>query len=211
MKKHSFITEITLFSLIFLFFILPPLFYSFFSLDLPFNWSFPFQALILFFLALGLFLFYNDSSFSITNLLPCIFTLGLLFFTSLIFKIIDIIFIKNAEKVELILPDNFLAWLFCILNFLFSAFYEEVLYRFYFPQALISFFEGKSNKKIIPLICELITALLFAFAHLYLGYLSVINAFFAHIILRITFKKSKAIWSGFIAHFIYNMISLILL
>lgn len=222
MKKHSFIVEITIFLLIFLFFALPPLFYP---LIYPMNdqtslfsaWSFPWRNLILCLLALFVYISYNDESFSFIKLLPAIFTLGLLFFTSLVFKAIDVIFIKSDSKIHVDLPVSFTGWLFCILSFLFSAFYEEVLYRFYLCESLINFLERKASEKTdafkrnIRLFFEIVIALLFAFAHLYLGWLSVINALAAHIILRITYKKSRGIWSGFAAHFIYNIISLILL
>ncbi len=164
-----------------------------------------------------IYFYYNEASFSFSKLLPLPFTLGLLFFFSLIFKAFEFIFLKNESGLNVDLPQNFVAWLFCILGFIFSAFYEEVLYRFYLCESIIKFIETKASEKTftfkrnIGLFFEIVIALLFAFSHLYLGWLSVVNAFAAHIILRITYKKSGAIWAGFIAHFIYNIISLILL
>lgn len=219
MKKHSFIVEITFFLLIFLFFALPPLFYPLnHDLNLSFSWNFPWRNLILCLFSVFIYSLYNDDTFSFIKFLPFIFTLGLLFFSSLIFKAIDVLFIKADRKIQFELPQNFKEWLFCLLGFLFSAFYEEVLYRFYLPESLLKFVELKVSVKKsadftsrISILCEIMIALLFAFAHLYLGWLSVINALAAHIILRITYKKSKGIWAGFMAHFIYNIISLILL
>ena len=219
MKKHSFIVEITIFLLIFIFFAIPPLFYPLNNdFNVTFSWIFPWRNLILCLFSVIIYILYNDNSFSFIKLLPVVFTLGLLFFCSLIFKAIDVLLVKTESKIQVDLPQNFIEWLFCILGFLFSAFYEEVLYRFYLCESLIKFVDLRASTKKstvstfrIKIVCEIVIALLFAFAHLYLGWLSVINALAAHIILRITYKKSKGIWAGFIAHFIYNIISLILL
>ena len=115
-------------------------------------------------------------------------------------------------QINVLLPDSFITWLFCILNFLFSAFFEEVIYRFYLPMSLHSFFSQKSQEnKAVFILIEVICSLFFAFSHLYLGFLSVLNAFFAHIVLRSSFFVSRNIYCNTAAHFLYNVISLILL
>lgn len=215
MKIHSFLYEISFFSLIFLFCIVPSFFVFNPSEVTTFTvWQFPFQGLLLFCFAIFLYFFINRKwDFSLNAILPFSFCLGLLFFFSLIFKAISFFF-KNtsvAGNISVELPVTFVQWIFCILSFLFSAFYEEILYRFYFPDALIRILQYKWNNKIIIIICEVLGLLVFSFGHIYLGWLSVLNATCAHIILRMTYKKSKTIWAGFFAHFIYNIISLILL
>ena len=229
MKKHTYIPEILIFCLILFGCIIPPFLITSSSLSENnfSNWTFPWQSLCHAIFAAVLFVISkkiinapsSDSKnqveskkvyFLLYFIIPMTLTFGSLFSISLILKFFSIIF---NEKTEILVekPDSFLAALFCIINFACAAFYEEVIYRFYFPQTLIRFFKLKSNRKILEVIAEIIGALVFAFAHLYLGYISVINAFAAHIVLRLCYKKCNNIWAGYFAHFIYNIISLILL
>ena len=127
---------------------------------------------------------------------------------------------NNTEELQnsIIKPQTGIEWLFIILNFLFASFYEEVIYRAYFPAAIISLLgkikKVQENEKLrltTIIIAEIIALLAFSFAHLYLGVLSVINAAIAHIILRLFYRKQEDIVACWSAHFIYNIISLILL
>ena len=59
-------------------------------------------------------------------------------------------------------------------------------------------------------ISEALSVIAFALSHLYLGLPSVVNAFFAGIMLRICCKKSGTLWTNTAAHFAYNMLSLVL-
>ena len=121
-------------------------------------------------------------------------------------------FYFNHNKINLqagaFFNQGALELLFCFLTFGFSAVYEEVIYRFYFTDALKRFFPAK---KAFVFICEAAGLFVFAFAHFYMGLASVINAAFAHIVLRFLYKKTNLIWNCIIVHFIYNVISLILL
>ena len=56
-----------------------------------------------------------------------------------------------------------------------------------------------------------IKIILFALAHKYLGIYAMINAFFACIVLRICYIKTQNIITNTIAHFLYNITSLIIL
>ena len=56
---------------------------------------------------------------------------------------------------------------------------------------------------ITGLVCQTIAAAL--------GIAAVINAAIAHVVLRFLYKKTGLIWNCVIIHFLYNMISLILL
>ncbi len=147
-------------------------------------------------------------------LIPFTLSFGALFSVSLVMKFFALV-LKADSVLTVQKPDSLLSILFCVLLFANSAFYEEVIYRFYFPEALLRFVKMKPHKKwleiTLNILIEVTGACVFAFAHLYSGYFSVINAFLAHIILRICLKKSGNIWGGFAAHFVYNMISLILL
>jgi len=60
------------------------------------------------------------------------------------------------------------------------------------------------------LFTEAVPVLVFAFSHRYLGMPAVLNALIAGIFLRICFLKSGSIFSGFAAHFLYNIFMLVL-
>ncbi|MDD6968890.1 MAG: CPBP family intramembrane glutamic endopeptidase [Treponema sp.] len=229
MKKNtSFLSDLFIFLVILFFFLIPPFFAPQISENnSPFlAWHFPSRQLIYALFAFSLYFFYRNRVFSYEKRtinkifrFPLIFTFSILFFIQLIFKVISIsdnYFSQNQNtiipQINVLLPDSFITWLFCILNFLFSAFFEEVIYRFYLPMSLHSFFSQKSQEnKAVFVIIEIVCCLLFAFSHLYLGFLSVLNAFFAHIVLRSSFFVSRNIYCNTAAHFLYNVISLILL
>ena len=59
-------------------------------------------------------------------------------------------------------------------------------------------------------ISEMLSVAAFALSHRYLGLPSVVNAFFAGIMLRICCKKSGTLWTNTTSHFAYNMLSLVL-
>lgn len=215
MKINSLLTEIAIFLLILLFLVLPPLFAG--STPVIFVWSFPLNQLLLSSVALCLFLFYHKKRNTKVNIFGfrIFFTLGLLFVSYLLLNFISIlVHYTSPFDVDIPRPVSFLQWLFCILNFILAAFYEEVIYRFYLTDFLYDILikiNDVFNKKVTQVILEIITALLFAFAHSYMGFFAIINALIAHFVLRYTYKKSNSIIPGFIAHFIYNMISVILL
>ena len=113
----------------------------------------------------------------------------------------------------LILRKNkaqFRALFYCILKFCLAAFYEEVMYRLYLPEQLKRFLKNTQNKITQIYIPEIITIILFALGHKYLGIFAVINACIACVILRICYLKTKNIFAGTIAHFMYNFTSLLL-
>lgn len=214
MKRHSFALEIIIFSVILIFFIVPPFFVQKLTVDstLFTDWSFPWAQFTLALLSAVLCYFFYEQKKAWLIIFPALFSVCLLFCNALVLKFAaSILLSPDAEGVLVELPDDFTSWLFCILNFMFAAFYEETLYRMYFTDALKNLLERKVNWKYLGLICEVLGCAVFAFAHLYLGVFAVINAAVAHVILRWCFKKSGNIWCGFAAHFIYNVISLILL
>ena len=237
MKKHTLLSDLAVFLLIIFLFIVPP-FFSSVPLDgssLFADWSFPWRPLLLALLSLALLFFYYDfrgvekndvkepvqgmfALWSKLKVFPVIFTFGMLFSGSLFIQYFGLAFGFVSEGVSFNHPQGCLQWLFCLLNFLAAAFYEEVLYRFYFTDELKLLLEDlpalrskEKWRKAFGFFCELLGLLCFAFAHLYLGWLSVINAAYAHIFLRLCYKKTGKIWPGFTAHFIYNVFSLIVL
>lgn len=228
MKKHSFALQIIIFSIIFLSFILPPFFITSnnYNQNTFQNWNFPFEQFIRFILVIIFFVFFinkKDSSkkntpnfrkISFSNFFStAVFGLSLLFFTSLIFKIISIKNINLSNEIAVERPKDFLQILFAILTFIFSASFEEIIYRAYFPDALLNIFnyekiENKAKKNILRIFCEFLGILVFAFAHFYAGILSTINAAFAHCILRILYIKHKNIIGNITAHSLYNILIL---
>lgn len=215
MKKHSLLGDIVIFSVIILLFVIPPVFTTQISSNSTIfsAWTFPFNQLIFALIALILYFFYYEKAEKKLLSFPLIMTTSLLFCIALFIKFFSMILVtgNSAQELNVILPENFSGWLFCLLNFAFAAFYEEVLYRFYLADQLYSLLAYKIKGKYLWVVCEIFACLAFAFAHFYLGFFSVINAILAHIILRLCYKKSGTIWTGFAAHFIYNVISLILL
>lgn len=206
MKRQSIIYEIFIFGLIFLFIIIPPFFTPRIEeAALLFNWTFPWKQAGLCIFSLVLYFLSRQLNVKKGIFYPSLIALSLLFFISIIIKLIC----RQAPfSNRAILPQGALELLFCFLTFGFSAVYEEVIYRFYFTDALKRFFP---EKKAFVFICEAAGLFVFAFAHFYMGLASVINAAFAHIVLRFLYKKTNLIWNCIIVHFIYNVISLILL
>ncbi len=215
MKQKSIIYEIIIFSLILIFLIIPPFFNApVTDATALFNWSFPIRqaglcafAVVLYLLSKNL---NNAQAEKKRFFYPSMIVLSVMFFTALIIKVITKSDIRSMAGS---LPDTGSEWFCCLVTFGFSALYEEIIYRFYFSDALrrlVEYFTA-SNNKVVFWCCEAADLLVFAFAHFYLGIAAVINAAVAHIALRILYKKTNLIFNCFLIHFIYNIISLILL
>lgn len=234
MKKYSTLAEILLAIFIFTVYLLPPVFISSVSSsDVFTRWDFPYSVFFNFIFCLFLFVLHktaekklgltdvskNKYYFFYNVLFPLTFTACVLFTCGLIFKFLSVflsVLFSLSEKSQLSveIPTTIIQWIFCILNFIFASFTEEFFYRFYFPEALLRFFskfQSDKLKKVSVIIAEFFVLILFAFAHRYEGFLSVLNAAVAHVVLRKCLKKYGNLWAGFGAHFIYNIISLILL
>ena len=218
MKVHSHLQEIIIFSLIILFCIIPPFFVT--SESIPQDafsvWNFPLQKTFFFVFSLSLYFYYDNKQISTLSKKQFFFTffitLILLFANSFFTELISQLFIKTKNDFfQIQKPSDFKSILFCILNFLFSAFYEETIYRFYLPKALNRFCQKMQNNKTKFFISEGIPCICFAFAHLYLGIFSVINAVIAHVILRGCYKKTNSIFVNTLVHSLYNITELFLL
>ena len=120
---------------------------------------------------------------------------------------------STALPTKKFLPQTASEGIFCFLTFVFGAVYEEIIYRYYFTDALkrLLGYTKMPDGWVMFFISEGLGLLSFAFAHLYMGLLSVINAAIAHVVLRILYKKTGLIWNGVLIHFVFNIISLILL
>ena len=222
------------------------------------GWDFPWYQILLAVIALLILAFYYgneqdeadavkagkaekfdsipDSLWRHLIVFPVVFTFGMLFAVSLLCRFVAEVTGVFESSISVIKPEGILQWLFCILNFLCAAFYEEVLYRFYFIDKLfdlirerIRVFKSQRSgdlnlqqsgdlinqrscrRRWVMWLCEVLGVLAFAFAHLYMGWISVLNAALAHVFLRLCYKKNGHLWPCVTAHFFYNVISLILL
>ena len=217
MKKHTLLSDIAVFLLIVFLFIVPPFFAKSVSSAKPLfsGWGFPWYQLVLAILGgLLLFFYYEKSERRTLIVFPVLFTFGMLFSVSLICRFLSEIFTgaDGGISSELVVrPEGILQWCFCLINFLCAAFYEEVLYRFYFIDALYGLITKKKVFRYALILCEAAGLLCFAFAHFYMGWISVLNAALAHVFLRLCYKRTGKLWPCVASHFIYNVISLILL
>ena len=207
MKRQSIIYEIIIFLLILVFLIIPPIFTpQITNIGTLFSWTFPWKQAGLCIFTLVLYFLSKRLNEKKGIFYPSLIALSLLFFTAIIIKLITH---SAPGENKSIMPQGGIEVIFCLMTFALSAVYEEIIYRFYFTDALKHLIPVE--KKFVVIICEAAGLIVFAFAHFYLGWASVINAAVAHVILRFLYKKTNLIWNCVIVHFIYNVISLILL
>ena len=214
MKKHTLLSDIAVFLLIIFLFIVPPFFTAFVSdsKTLFSLWGFPWYQILLALLSGVLLFFYYEKNDRRTLIIfPVLFTFGMLFSISLFCRFLAEVTGMSDGDIIVSKPEGVLQWLFCLINFFCAAFYEEVLYRFYFIDELFGLVTRKKVWRLSWLLCEVLGLLCFAFAHLYMGWISVLNAALAHVLLRLCYKKFGKLWPCVASHFIYNVISLILL
>lgn len=166
--------------------------------------------------------------------------LGILILINVILSLISYIpYLKNGifsecftNKITVDLKDfNFFVGISGFIKFFISAFWEETLYRLFFPTALLIFsgnFRSRflekrdkngicKNEKFLKIydavtrcFVETLCVVVFAYGHRYLGGIAVLNALLCGIVLRIFYLKNKSILYGFSAHFLYNIFILLL-
>ena len=156
MKNHTKLVSIIIFFAVLFFLVIPSFFARIPSEGLFSSWDFPWSYLSLGIISILILSFQN-------NLFPSDkknFNIHLIWFfigfislniTAFLFQIISSLF-NEAVEIKICLPTCFSEWLFCILNFSFSAFYEETIFRFYIPECLYYIFEKVNNKKILFLL-----------------------------------------------------------
>lgn len=137
---------------------------------------------------------------------------GLIIIVAAVFEAAGFFIDKNLNQDEIIFPRNELYFANFIFGTFCAAFTEEIFYRFYLPEALkrnfniLSFGKLDSEKsKTLGIFFEIISVLIFAFSHRYLGLLAVLNAFFSGAILRLCMIKSKSVFVPATVHFVYNL------
>lgn len=131
-------------------------------------------------------------------------TFGFLCVISVIFELIGNFCKIESNMTKILLPSTMNGWLNFIFGTIAAAFFEEVIYRMYLPEAMGHFIVG--HPKIPRILPEIIALLLFSFGHIYLGIFGFLNAFLCGIVLRRCILKTHAIWFSFIPHAIYNFL-----
>ena len=223
MKTHSFLIKIIIFSSVLGLFVVPPLFVK---SPNDFSWNFPYIG-ILYASAAGVLYFAEKTKKSQYKFINFIkdsanmwIALGEICITAAIIEL-GAVFLKYKNPVQCsIFPNTPISFLFCMMSFACSAFYEEVIFRSFLPESskeivstIINFCKnGESDK--LPLffsyLLEIAVCLTFAFSHRYLGIPAILNAAFAHIFFRICYIKTSSIWTNTTAHFIYYSLTLFL-
>jgi len=223
MDKKSFIDTLFFFFVL-SFIILPPLFVQSAGPGVFTTWTFPLMQMLYAYIAgIILWFFYiqkrqkNSRPQSVKRIVffvnsgYALVTFGALSLTA---SVTELFFHLRGMQSPVIpsLPSSAAQFFFCVLNFIFASFFEEVLYRLYLPDMLFRFISyiPHITPKLAAVLGECAAVLLFAFAHRYLGAASVVNAAAACVILRICCKKSGTVWTNTAAHFAYNILSLIL-
>lgn len=217
MKKYILYLE---FFLVCIFFIIPPFISKNNTSEL--NFSLNIFSLINFAFALLLFYYHEIKTNSwkeksLLNILikfgSSLFYFGILIGIQTIFTILDFFFdVNNTVKINV--ENKFISFFSALVLIGISAFVEEVIYRLYFPLALLSFFNKLcsgiiSDKngyiiKIVRISIEIIVILIFGFSHLYLGWFATINALICGAILRLCYLQNKTVLTGTVSHFLYN-------
>lgn len=216
MKRLYIFFEILIFTLICAFIIIPPFFTPRITdISQLFTWTFPWAQAGFAVFCIVLYFFTRKIFCSQEKIIyPSMLCLAILICSALILK-----FISSKTGGSTALPTNkfltetALDGIFCFLTFLFGAIWEEIIYRYYFTDALkrLLGYTKMPDGNVIFFITEGLGLVVFAFAHLYMGPLSVIHAAIAHVVLRILYKKTGLIWNSVLIHFVFNIISLILL
>ena len=133
---------------------------------------------------------------------------GILCLSTVIFEGISYYLNYNPGIQQVIFPQNTIGFINFIFGVIFSAFSEEVIYRFFLPLA----FKEILSKKLtvypkLWLFYEGLSLILFALGHLYLGIFGFMNALVCGFALRFCMIKTKTIWISFIIHLAYNLFS----
>lgn len=212
MKKRAYAIE---FLLIFLILILPPLIFnrqSVTSFYPVYHWS----QFILF--ACAVFLSVHVSSEPPVSasdrhpqfLYPAVFLIsfGSLCVISALVQLLSSL-CGWDPKMTVLKPHGFLLWVNCIAGTIGAAFYEEVLFRQFLPDRLERLFEGRW--KWIRFVWESELIVIFALSHHPAGCASVLNAFFAAIVLRLAFLKCRSIAVISASHGLYNLLSILVM
>gem|GEM_PF-1077184 len=161
---------------------------------------------------------------------------GILCLSSVIFESASYFFRIGGGVQKVIFPSSFLGWINFFFGVIFAAFFEEVIYRFYLPQAFreifgklrifgnqksvkkdeivadsgIAYVGDAENNLRLSVFCEGLALLLFGLGHIYLGILGFLNALLCGSALRLCMIKTKSLWIPFGIHAVYNFLSFLM-
>ena len=145
---------------------------------------------------------------------------GALCVTSALMQLI-VFFAGDSPVHPQIFPETPTAFVFCLIEFACSAFFEEAIFRVFLPDGAKniaararSFTKGGTALPVpapLSAAIEIVVALCFALSHRYLGIPGALNALAAHFFLRRCYVKTSALWTNTAAHFLYNVLQLVLL
>lgn len=213
MKKYYFAIE---FILIAFFYLLPPLFASPASAASRAKWTFPYTVCLWF--ALSVFIYIRSkkesakpavkSAKAIVMIGQSLLTFGQLCVTFAIINFACII--AGIQGPAQPLPRSCIEYALCVAAFGLSAFYEEIMYRFYLPRALYHLCRCAHSRARRLLFEEIAPVAVFALAHRYMGGAAIINAFVCGIFLRLCMKKNTSPLPCVTAHFAYNIFMLVM-
>lgn len=224
MKIHYFFKEIAVFSVVFVFLLMPSLFQSTPAEGTFASWNFPLPQLI--FMAFSFFfVFFETNIFSLKDFLSGTFFKGnfkrglIFFFLGFLLLFVSASFFQfaasfssfNFPDVNFICPENPKKWIFCFLTFFSGAILEENIFRIYLPCFFRKLFPQKFGSGFFQLVPEFFPCILFALCHRYLGVFAVLNAFTAHIILRLVFLKNSSPVLNYSIHFFYNILNIFII
>lgn len=115
-------------------------------------------------------------------------------------------FFSVESELKIVRPERFNDFAIFFIGTFCAAFYEEVLYRMYLPEAMKHLCVGwkKVPEFFLKWGPEFLAVVLFALGHIYLGRLGFLNALLCGIALRRCVLKTHSLWFSLIPHFAYN-------
>ena len=208
--KDTFLQKHADFFLLFVMFAFPPVLNSktsSYSASMPVLMLLVYTAVCIYILCKTKF---KKSDFTKFSFLSSAILLISLFINGAVWNLISSLFVDSQEDIQRIMPDNLLEKLYVGLSIFVSALYEELLYRQFLPDGAVSIISQSAQSVISPTVLrfasEIVIIAIFALGHRYLGGWAVVNALCAGVMLRIFCIRTGSFLSGFIAHYVYNMI-----
>lgn len=153
---------------------------------------------------------FSVKSFFAKILVMTISLVCLLILNAMLWNFMAGYFSSEQLEIEKVMPDGAFSRIHVVISLFIAALYEELLYRKFLPEEALSMLPKSAQCRVpstmIRFFAELSIILIFALGHRYLGMWAVINAFCAGMILRFFCVRTGSFLSGFVAHFVYNLI-----